>query len=59
MAYDLSSFCHNIGFVSSISKPLSKLPMALYQVHVTGDYLTFVYLIFVLPKFHWDGKKAV
>jgi len=33
--------------------------MALYQVHVTGDYLTFVYLIFVLPKFHWDGKKAV
>jgi hypothetical protein len=46
----LSSFRHDVGFVTCTSQPLTELPMALYQVYVTGDYLAFLYLNFCFTK---------
>jgi hypothetical protein len=57
----LSSFCHDIGFVSSTSQLLTELPMALYQIHATGDYLTFVFLNFCFTRISmgWEESSLI
>jgi hypothetical protein len=57
----LSAFCHDIGFVTSTSQPSTELPTALYQVYVTGDYFTFIFLNFCFTKISmgWEESSLI